>query len=188
MDRPHQSPSITNLQQLFLLRNIAIVGQCVVISIAIHGLRIPLPLTSMIVVIGMLVLLNALTWLRLKQTWPVTDQELFAQLLLDVAELSILLYLSGGSTNPFISFYLLPLSIAAATLPRSYRWGMTALTAACYTLLMFYFIPLSHVHEHPGNDFNMHVYGMWVTLSCCTFCTWSLKPPYLPTEKPIAHK
>ena len=163
MTRLHQSPSITTLQRLFLLRNIAIVGQCVVISITIHGLRIPLPLTSMIMVIGMLVLLNALTWLRLKQIWPVTDQELFTQLLLDVAELSMLLYLSGGSTNPFISFYLLPLSIAAATLPRSYSWGMTALTAVCYTLLMFYFIPLPHVHEHHGNDFNMHIYGMWFT-------------------------
>ena len=163
MTFPHQSPSTTNLQRLFLLRNIAIAGQCIVIAIAIYALKITLPSTPMIMVIVLLGILNALTWLRLKRTWPVTDQELFAQLLLDVAELSALLYLSGGSTNPFISFYLLPLSIAAATLPRAYSWSMAALTAACYTLLMFYFLPLPHVHEHHGNDFNMHIYGMWFT-------------------------
>lgn len=163
MIRSQPSPASANLQRLFLLRNIAIVGQCIAIAIATYGLDIALPLTAMSVAIGLLVFLNALTWLRLKRTWPVTDLELFVQLLLDVAELSVLLYLSGGSANPFISFYLLPLSIAAATLPRAYSWSMAVLTAACYTVLMFYFLPLPHIHEHHGDDFNRHIYGMWFT-------------------------
>lgn len=163
MTSAHQPPATTNLQRLFLLRNIAIAAQCSVIAITLYGLKITLPLAAMMMVIGLLGMLNVLTWLRLKQPWPVTDLELFAQLLVDVAELSALFYLSSGSANPFISFYLLPLSIAAATLPRAYSWSMALLTAVCYTILMFYFLPLPLLHAHHGDGFNMHIYGMWLS-------------------------
>ncbi|NOU00515.1 MAG: HAMP domain-containing histidine kinase, partial [Gallionella sp.] len=71
-------------------------------------------------------------------------------------------YYGGGSTNPFVSLYVLPLVIAAATLPSRYTWGMAALTVACYSLLMFFYIPLPHNHHDMGdNAFNSHVMGMW---------------------------
>ncbi len=82
--------------------------------------------------------------------------------------LSVLLYFAGGSTNPFVSLYLLPLVIAAATLPSRYTWGMAALTTACYSLLMRYRIPLPHNHHDMNmememdNAFNVHVLGMWL--------------------------
>jgi two-component system sensor histidine kinase RegB len=83
---------------------------------------------------------------------------------LDVLALSVLLYYGGGSTNPFISLFLLPLVIAAATLPQRYTWGMAALTAACYSTLMFYYQPLPHNHHDHNSDsaFNTHVMGMWL--------------------------
>jgi len=96
------------------------------------------------------------------QPRAVSNLELFAQLGADVAALSILLYYGGGSTNPFVSLYLLPLVIAAATLPGRYTWGMAALTAACYSLLMVYYIPLPHIHQHGDDAFNIHVLGMWL--------------------------
>jgi len=159
----HQSPSTTNLRRLFILRNIAIVIQCAVIAIATQALDIALPLEPMALVIILLLLLNTLTWLRIKQDWPVTHIEMFIQLLFDTGELSVLIYLSGGSSNPFISLYLLPLSIAAATLPRAYSWSIAAITSACYTLLMFYFVPLPHIHDSGDSEFNRHIYGMWFT-------------------------
>lgn len=152
-----------NLRRLYVLRNIAVVGQLAVLCTAYFGLHIRLPFAAMLVVIGLLALLNLLTWLRLGKSWPVTDKELFAQLLLDVAELSVLLYMSGGSSNPFISLYLLPLAISAATLPRAYSWALAIATGLCYTLLMFFYQPLTHNHSAHGTDFNMHVYGMWFT-------------------------
>ena len=101
----------------------------------------------------------------------------------------MLLYYSGGSTNPFISLFLLPLVIAAATLPHGYSWAMTGITTVCYTLLMKYYIPLPMKHgaereSMPGMDmsdmemngmdmagsmptdsaFNLHVIGMWMEI------------------------
>jgi len=43
--------------------------------------------------------------------------------LLDVASLTALFYFSGGSTNPFVMLYLMPLAIAAAALPAGYARG-----------------------------------------------------------------
>jgi two-component system sensor histidine kinase RegB len=73
------------------------------------------------------------------------------------------LYLSGGSTNPFVSLYLLPLTIAAAALPTRYAWSMAGLTVTCYTLLLFFFLPLGDDHSMHSNAFNLHILGMWIT-------------------------
>ena len=41
-------------------------------------------------------------------------------------------YFTGGPTNPFVSFFLLPLVITAALLPPAYTWLMAALTIVCW--------------------------------------------------------
>jgi two-component system sensor histidine kinase RegB len=90
---------------------------------------------------------------------PVREGELFAQLVVDVAALTGLLYFSGGATNPFVTLYLLPLAFAAAALSAAYTWAMAALATACYTLLFFHHVPLPSSHAH---DFGLHVLGMWL--------------------------
>jgi two-component system sensor histidine kinase RegB len=101
----------------------------------------------------------------------------------DVLILTFLLYFGGGSTNPFVSLFLLPLVIAAITLPQRFAWGMAAMTTVCYTLLMKYYQPLLNqsatadetdmaaLHDHhdhamamlpADNAFNMHIAGMWL--------------------------
>ena len=70
--------------------------------------------------------------------------------------------------NPFISLYLLPLTIAAAALPWAYTWVMAAITISCYTLLLFYYVPLPHDHDEHGSEFIMHVSGMWLAFVLST--------------------
>ena len=118
----------------------------------------------MLLTIAALTLINLLSSLRLHSAYPVTPIELFAQLCVDVLALSVLLYYGGGSTNPFVSLFLLPLVIAAATLPQRYTWSMAALTLGCYSVLMIYFVPLPHSHHDHNSDsaFTTHVMGMWL--------------------------
>jgi two-component system sensor histidine kinase RegB len=127
-----------------------------------------LPWMEMVAVTALLAILNLATWIRLYRSWPVSSVEFFAQLLVDVFALSALLYFSGGSTNPFISLYLLPLTIAAAALPWAYTWVMAAITISCYTLLLFYYMPLPHDHEEHNTEFNLHVSGMWLAFVLST--------------------
>ncbi|MDO8895797.1 ATP-binding protein [Nitrosomonas sp.] len=163
-----QSPLSKNLQRLFWLRNIAIVAQCLTFAIVYWAIDIVIPWAQMISVVAILSLLNLLTWVRLHRKWPVSHTEFFLQLLIDVLALSTLLYFSGGSTNPFISLYLLPLTIAAATLPWRYTWVMAMVTISCYTLLLFKYVPLPHEHSNHLIEFALHVSGMWLAFVLST--------------------
>lgn len=177
-------PGHIQLRRLVNLRSLAVAAQALTLLAVWQGLKIELEWLPMLACIATLATLNLLSFIRLGNSRPVNDPELFAQLSIDVIGLSILLYYAGGSTNPFVSLYLLPLVIAAATLQPRFTWGMAALTTACYSLLMVYYIPLPHNHhdmsmqydmdmnmQHDMNmnmstemdsAFNTHVLGMWL--------------------------
>ena len=128
----------THLRRLFWLRNVAIIAQCATLLLVYQFLSHKLPWLPMLSAIALLALLNIFSWWRLSLDYPVGNTELLLQLVADVAVLTALLYYGGGSTNPFVSLYLLPLVIAAATLPRLHTWAMATLTLSCYSLLMFW--------------------------------------------------
>jgi len=171
--------SLNPLQRLFMLRWVEVASQALVFWIVSGWLQVELPLPAMIALIGALAALNLLTGWRLRQPWPATDTEILAQIALDVAVLTALLYCSGGSTNPFASLLLMPLTIAATTLSVGYALSMAAITLSAYTLLLFYNIPLPPPQgelarldefissatgvdpEHAGHGFALHVFGMW---------------------------
>jgi two-component system sensor histidine kinase RegB len=156
-------PGHNQLRRMVALRSMAVTAQLLTLAGVWKILELKLDWQPMLLTIAVLAAINVFSWLRLRSDKPVPNKELFAQLCVDVLALSILLYYSGGSTNPFVSLYLLPLVIAAATLPGRYTWGMAALTSACYSVLMFYYIPLPHNHQHDGDSaFNAHVMGMWL--------------------------
>ena len=75
-------------------------------------LKLELDWQPMLLTIATLASVNLFSWLRLRSDKPVSNLELFVQLCTDVLALSILLYFGGGSTNPFVSLFLLPLVIA----------------------------------------------------------------------------
>ncbi|TNC96954.1 MAG: two-component system, sensor histidine kinase RegB [Gallionellaceae bacterium] len=135
-----------------MLRNWAILAQFATLILVHRFLSTDFAWTPMVGTVVFLVLANLLTWWRLSLDYPVSNLELFLQLCLDVNALTVLLYFGGGSTNPFVSLYLLPLVLAAATLPRRYTWGMAALTVACYSLLMVWYVPLPTGDAHAAHS------------------------------------
>ncbi|MDD5299348.1 MAG: ATP-binding protein [Gallionella sp.] len=156
-------PGHSQLRRLVALRSMVVAAQLLTLAAVWKVMELELNWQPMLLTIAALAAINLYSWLRLRSGKPVPNMELFAQLCVDVLALSVLLYYSGGSTNPFVSLYLLPLVIAAATLPGRYTWSMAALTAACYSVLMFYYVPLPHSHQHGGDSaFNEHVVGMWL--------------------------
>ena len=155
-------PSRQNLLRLWLIRSILIV----VLITALTWLRdfsdYQLPWTllwSLLLVMG---LLNVALLYRLWLRWPVSETEFFANLLLDIVFLTGILYLTGGSSNPLVSYYLIPLIISAAVLSARYTWTIAVLAVACYTLLFFYHRPfeLFGMAGHAG--MSAHMTGMWI--------------------------
>ncbi len=173
------------LDRLVRLRWVAVAAQAAILALATLWLDIALPWWPMLVAILSLFVVNALTWGRIGLPWPVSDGELFSQLCVDVLVLAWLLYYAGGSSNPFISLFVLPLTIAAVTLPMRYVWAMAALAFAAYTLLLFFNLPLPEVqgrlkilddaladicgvapgsagHSGHAQGFALHIAGMWL--------------------------
>jgi two-component system, sensor histidine kinase RegB len=108
---------------------------------------------------------------RLQQNRPVTPTEFFVQLLLDLIGLSLIFYYSGGANNPFISYFLVPICISAATLNKTHTLIITLLSLLSYSLLLFFHISLPilsphsiHIEDmHHMNFFvNPHIFGMWL--------------------------
>ena len=157
-------PGHIQLRRLVNLRSLAIAAQLFTLWVTWKMLKLELQWLPMLAGIATLAAINFFTLLRLRSSRPVTSPELFAQLCTDVFVLSLLLYYAGGSANPFVSLYLLPLVIAAATLPSSYTWSMAALTTSCYSWLMIYHLPLPYkdMEMDMDNAFNIHVIGMWM--------------------------
>lgn len=164
--------STYSLKPLFLFRSVVLVSEFAVTMLAFHLLKVPLPLGSMQLVLGLYAFFNLVVWYRMQNRVNASANEFFLHLVVDVLVLAGLFYFSGGSANPFVSLFLLPLVIVAATLPRRYVWAMAAVTLVCYSLLMLIHMPLEPdtqmAHHHAGHGggaqptgFALHVLGMW---------------------------
>jgi two-component system sensor histidine kinase RegB len=98
--------------------------------------------------------------------------------------LTLVLYLQGGATNPFVSLYLVPIAISAATLPTHRTLSLAAFCLLAYSLLMFYYEPMQllspghemtltsehhTMHVSESSQVNWHVVGMWLNFVLSTF-------------------
>ena len=150
-----------NLRSLLLLRSIGIGAQALVIALAIYGFDINLPRIPLLLILGLLACWNIYSWLQSKKETQKSEWYFFTQLIIDVLALSAILYFTGGATNPFIWLFLLPIVIAATTLPALQNWLLALITIIAYSLLMRYYLPLEYAHMDHGSGFNQHIFGMW---------------------------
>ena len=155
-----------HLHRLVMIRWLLFACLCAAAVLSVTVGHAHLPYFPVSIILGVFIGINWLTLMRLRQELPVTTTEFFVQILIDVACLSTLFYFSGGANNPFISYFLVPISISAATL----AWRYTLFIALCcivsYSTLLFFHIPLpalSPLHYHGElSDINPHIVGMWL--------------------------
>lgn len=123
----------------------------------------------MAAVIAFLVGLNLVSRYRYRRQERVTNTELFLELLLDVAALTVQLYLSGGATNPFVSLYLLQVILGAVLLEAWSVWSLVAITSLCFVVLTVVNRPLGMPHHHGESAMNLHIQGMFIcfVLAAC---------------------
>ncbi|MBB1603487.1 ATP-binding protein [Variovorax sp. UMC13] len=163
--RIRDASGLQNLEQLIQLRWIAVVGQIVTIEVAHYGLQIPLPLGTMLAILGCLIVFNIASLLRWRTGRAVTNGELFVALLVDVAMLSAQLYLSGGTTNPFVFLYLLQVILGAVLLEAWSSLIMVVITTLCFAGLALFSRPLELPLDHDRGLASPYVQGMLVSFA-----------------------
>lgn len=159
-------PSRQNLSRVWLIRSILIVA---LLSAALYFRQagdVDLPWYPLLGTLLGMGVINVLLAFRLKARLPVSENEFFSNLLLDVIFLTIVLYLTGGSANPLVSYYLIPLIISAAVLRAGYTWTIAFLTIGCYTFLFFRHVPFEvfSMGEHRAM-MSAHLWGMWINFA-----------------------
>ena len=161
-----------NLQRLLLIRLIVFVCQLSALAFA-WFLDYSLEYTPIISVMGFILVINAWVFFRQLHQSMVNDQEFLLHLFFDVLSLSVLLYFGGGASNPFVSFFLVPITISAAILPWTYTWAVAGISLVCYTFLLFFYRPLSILMPEDmnmssmGSLPNLHIIGMWCNFIVC---------------------
>lgn len=156
------SASRQNLWRLTFIRTLVLAAQAGSVGFAYLTHLLPLPWLALSTTLAVSAILCALTVLRLRFSLPVTELEYALQLACDLLIHSVLLYYSGGGANPFVSYYLVPLTIAAVTLPWVYSLVLSGIALACYTFMLAHFYPLDTL---PIGRENLQIYGMWLSFA-----------------------
>jgi two-component system sensor histidine kinase RegB len=151
-----------NMLQLIELRWIAVIGQVTTIAAAILVFDVKLPLVPMLEVLACLIAFNIASHLRWHERVPVTNREVFLALLVDVATLTVQLYLSGGPSNPFAFLYLLQVILSAVLLEAWMTWTIVVITLGCLAGLAVYARPLALPFDHARGIGSLYVQGMLI--------------------------
>ncbi|MBV8271308.1 MAG: sensor histidine kinase [Cupriavidus sp.] len=159
-----QRHSLVSLRRLCWLRWALLAGQALLLVSCESLAGIILPYKPLLFLFAVQMVFNVFTAARLywhtrHNTMP-SDGELMVQMMVDLTALSAILFYTGGATNPFVSFYLPGLAIAAAILPWRLVMTLAAYALACYSMLLLEYIPLD-LHN-PDNAVNYHLAGMWL--------------------------
>jgi two-component system sensor histidine kinase RegB len=152
-----------NLWRLTLVRILVLAAQAGSVGFAYLTHLLPLPWLQLSTTLACSAVLCAVTSMRLRASMPVTELEYALQLACDLLIHSVLLYYAGGSTNPFVSYYLVPLTIAAVTLPWVFSLILSGVALACYTTLLVRFYPLETFPLIARED--LQIYGMWLSFA-----------------------
>jgi two-component system sensor histidine kinase RegB len=124
-----------NMRLLLQLRWLAVGGQLVTIAVVHRMMGIELPLVPLFSAIAVLAAINLASLPLLRRRTAVTNGELTAALLFDVAALSWQLHFSGGLDNPFASLFLLHIVLGAILLRPWSSWGIVAATLVALAAL-----------------------------------------------------
>ncbi|MGE0829010.1 MAG: ActS/PrrB/RegB family redox-sensitive histidine kinase [Hyphomonadaceae bacterium] len=149
---PWQATGRVRLDTLILVRWMAIGGQTAAVLFIEFILRLDLQLGPTLSIIALSAWVNLFLMIARPTQGPVREWEAAAQLAYDIAQLAVLLGLTGGVANPFTLLLLAPVAVSAAVLRRSLAALLAVLTVIVVAVLTFWHAPLPW---HPGRALHL---------------------------------
>ncbi|MBF5043430.1 HAMP domain-containing histidine kinase [Aggregicoccus sp. 17bor-14] len=157
-----------NLRWFLRLRSWALVGQALLVLAMHAGLGVALPLTALVALLALEAASTVLLRVWLPRRVHLTARTLAGVMLWDCAVLTLLLFLMGGSFNPFTTLYLVNIALAAVLLPARLAWGVLAATLLAFaSLFVLQERPAPFGLQLPGHAemMRLHLHGMWVAFA-----------------------
>ena len=156
---PHGA--LQGLRLLAFLRAFAPIAQALTLIVVTQRHGVEVRMAPVLALLAFQVLIALATWIRVRRAPRVSTLELFLQAHLDILMFAVVLYFTGGSTNPFAPLFVLPMAIAASALAPRWVWITAASTMLAYVFLRFHHVALFH----PAGEtqvYELHENGMVV--------------------------
>lgn len=130
------------LGALITIRWVAVVGQGMALAIVHYVFGLPIPFSWALGVVAMSAAVNlAASFGRSRRAW-LEERTAAWFLAYDIFQLSALLYLTGGLTNPFSLLILAPIAVSATNLSGRSTWALGLLSVVCASVLAVWHMPL----------------------------------------------
>jgi two-component system sensor histidine kinase RegB len=157
------------LDTLVRLRWLSVIGQTVAVLGVYYGFEFDLPLIPCLVMIALPAALNIVLQLRFPATARIAPNHAALLLAFDIAQLTAVMYLTGGLENPFEFFFLGPVLISATALPRRTTALLCGFAIACSTLLAFWHEPLPWTDQGRPLLPEAYIFGVWLSMILAIF-------------------
>ena len=152
------------LDTLLRLRWLAIIGQTTAVLVVYYAVEFPLPIWACLAVIALSAWLNVALRVRFSLTQRLEPERAAWLLAFDIAELAVLLFLTGGLENPFAFLFLAPVLLSATALPPRITVMLGAFAVVCATVLVFAHYPLPWDADDPLELPWIYLLGVWLSI------------------------
>ena len=152
------------LDTLLRLRWLAIIGQTIAVLVVYYVVEFQLPLWACLAVIALSAWLNVALRVRFSLTQRLEPTRAAWLLAFDIAELAVLLFLTGGLQNPFAFLFLSPVLLSATALPPRITVVLGAFAVLCATVLVFVHYPLPWDQDDPLELPWIYLLGVWFSI------------------------
>src|ERR1700758_163355 len=169
-EQSHHSLRNVRLDTLVRLRWLAVLGQSAAVLVVHDGFDFEVPFWACLAVIAVYASVNIALRLRFRWNQRLEPHHAAWLLALDIIELAVLLFLTGGLQNPFSFLFAGPVLISAAALPSRMTVMLAALAISCATVLVYVHYPLPWPEEEPlaatpnGELPPLYMIGVWLSL------------------------
>jgi two-component system sensor histidine kinase RegB len=170
LDRLHLPRRNVRLDTLIRLRWLSVIGQTIAVLVVYLGLEFDLPIWGCLSVIALSAWLNIALRVRFTAARRLEPSRAAWLLAFDIAELTALMYLTGGLENPFSFFFLGPVLLSATALPARMTVMLGAFAILCVTLLIFFHLPLPWSEELPTPILpDTYILAVWLSILLAIF-------------------
>ena len=148
---------------LVILRWIAIVGQFITLNIVFFLLKFDFPFFYCLVIIFLGIGTNVYLQFKNIQS-QINNLDATVYLLYDLFQLAILLYFTGGITNPFAILLIIPAIVSSTFLTLKSTLNLSFITIIILILLTIYHFPLPHFDELHFHVPNYYLYTIPIAI------------------------
>ena len=138
-------------------------GEAAIILGMSFAFRLTVPLLWMFAILSVVIGTNLLLSRKPQVSTRFPQATLGAIFVLDTLCLTVMLGLTGGSSNPFSLLYLVQITLSAVVLKKTWTWALGVLSTICFGLLFPFHVPAPAFEAHHDlKDLSPHLIGMWV--------------------------